>query len=224
MDLELACAKLYRASVPRVVRDAIGRLRTTGTAWSEAVEHWHFQAYSPRRWEREYRTDKWRYMQGLPELARYSVVVGYVQHLAPQGAVLDLGCGEGILQQRLGRSNYARYVGVDISRIAIAAASARADQKTQFLCADASRYEPGGRFDVIVLNEVLYYFSDPLSVLQHYERFLAPAGAFVISMFATDETSANWRVLERRYQFIDQTKACNAGSGFAWDCRVVRRR
>jgi 2-polyprenyl-3-methyl-5-hydroxy-6-metoxy-1,4-benzoquinol methylase len=224
MDLELVCTRLYRAAVPRFVRDAIGQVRTQRSAWAAAGDHWHYIDYSPARWDREYRTDKWCYMRALPELARYSVVAGYAQYLAAQGELLDLGCGEGILQGRLGSTGYARYVGVDISRAAIDAASACDDARTQFVCADVARFEPEGLFDVIVLNEVLYYFSEPLAVLRHYERFLKPEGVFVISMFVTDETRANWQLLEADYDLIDQTYAANAKSGFAWDCRAARPR
>jgi SAM-dependent methyltransferase len=222
MDFELACAKLYRAAVPRIVRDLIGHVRTRQAAWATSGAHWHFQDYSPARWEREYRTDKWCYMHALPELARYSVVVGYAQYLAMHGDLLDLGCGEGILHARLGRTSYARYIGVDISSAAIEAASARTNARTRFVCADVASYEPEALFDVIVLNEVLYYFSDPLGVLRHYEQFLKPGGVFIISMFVTDETRANWRLLEPHYDFLDHTHAANAQSGFAWDCRIVR--
>lgn len=223
MDLKLACRRLYRATVPRVLRAALGRV-LAARAWTRADERWRFQDYSAARWEREYRADKWQYMHALPELARYSVVVGYVQHLVGRGALLDLGCGQGILQARLGAAGYTRYVGVDISSEAIDAAKLRADERTQLVCADIACYEPQGLFEVIVLNEVLYYLRDPVGVLRHYERFLAPAGAFVISMFVTDETRANWRVLEACYDFVDQTVACNGTSGCAWDCRVARPR
>lgn len=224
MDIALACKQLYRASVPRRARDAVRRMFTGQSAWTRVDADWRFQAYSPRRWEREYRNETWKYMGALPELARYSVVVGYVQHLAPRGELLDLGCGEGILQGRLGHAGYARYVGVDISSVAIEAASRQADERTRFVCGDVASYEPDGLFDVIVLNEVLYYLSDPLSVLRRYQRFLKPGGAFVISMFVTAETRANWRVLDEHYDFIDQTTAANGRSGFAWDCRIARPR
>jgi 2-polyprenyl-3-methyl-5-hydroxy-6-metoxy-1,4-benzoquinol methylase len=224
MDFELACAKLYRVAIPRLVRDLIGRAHTPRNAWTTAGTRWHFQKYSPARWERDYRTDKWCYMHALPELARYSVVVGYAQYLAAQGELLDLGCGEGILQARLGQTSYARYVGVDISSAAIEVARVRNDERTEFVCADVARYAPEGLFDVVILNEVLYYFSDPLGVLSHYEQFLKPHGVFIISMFITDETRANWQMLEPHYDFVDQIHAANALSGFAWDCRVARPR
>lgn len=224
MDLGLACLKLYRAYVPRALRDAVGRVRSQRPVWTSLEEGWRFHDYSPARWDREYRSDRWSYMGALPELARYSVVVGYVRFLAEQGELLDLGCGEGILQARLGGASYARYVGVDISGTALELASARADERTRFVRADVSRYEPEGRFDVIVLNEVLYYLSDPIGVLRRYQRFLKPHGALVISMFVTDETRANWRVLDAHYEVADHTRTANANTGFAWDCRVLRPR
>ena len=39
--------------------------------------------------------------------------------------------------------------------------------------ADAAEYESDERFDVIVFNECLYYFDDPLALVRKYERFYA---------------------------------------------------
>ena len=214
----------YRAIVPRALRDLVGRARGRGSVWRRAAQGWRYHDYTAERWEREYRSERWSYMEGLPEVARYSVVLGYVRFLALRGEVLDLGCGEGILQARLGRPCYTRYVGVDISSTAIALASARADAQTCFVCADVAHYEPEGKFDVIVLNELLYYISDPHELLRRYEHFLKPDGAFVISMFVTEETRVNWQLLDRHYEILDQTIATNRNSGFSWDCRLLRRR
>ncbi|MET0389309.1 MAG: class I SAM-dependent methyltransferase [Polyangiales bacterium] len=215
----------YRALVPGRVRDVVGAMRARGPVWLQSdsgAATWMCQAYSPPQWEQEYRTGKWRYMHGLQELARYSVVIGYARFFRPGGAVLDLGCGEGILQQRLGTNGYSRYMGVDVSEVAIARARERTDASTMFVCADVERFEPGRKFDVIVFNEVLYYFSDPLAVLRRFESLLEPDGIFIVSMFSDSETSKNWSVLERAYEFIDETTTGNAKSGFAWSCRVAR--
>jgi hypothetical protein len=48
-------------------------------------------------WEKQYLFGKWKFMNQIDELALYSVIVGYIEYLKPGGAILDVGCGEGIL-------------------------------------------------------------------------------------------------------------------------------
>ena len=62
-------------------------------------------------------------LKEIGELAHYSAIVGYCYYLNKSGTILDIGCGEGILQERLRSLNYSRYVGVDISAKAIRRAS-----------------------------------------------------------------------------------------------------
>ena len=71
------------------------------------------------RWEREYASGRWSYLGGVDELAHYSVIVGYYAFLKPGGSVLDVGCGEGILQTRLSPHGYCRYLGIDFAAGAI---------------------------------------------------------------------------------------------------------
>lgn len=110
----------------------------------------------PEVWDAQYDRGQWDYMRGHEELARYSILVGYVQHFAPGGAVLDVGCGEGILQERLRPYGYAKYVGLDLSVAAIKQAAHYEDEKTVFLVQDASAYLPSEAFDAIIFNESLY--------------------------------------------------------------------
>ena len=40
--------------------------------------------------------------------------------MAPHGDILDVGCGDGVLYQRLRCFGYGSYVGIDLSEVAIA--------------------------------------------------------------------------------------------------------
>ena len=168
----------------------------------------------------DYAHGKWDYLRGIAELGRFSVLVGYCRFLKPGGRILEIGCGEGILQERLDR--YSRYVGVDVSAEAIQ--RARSDEKTAFVCADAAVWKPGETFDLIVFNECLEYFDDPLAVVRHYEPSLAPDGAFLISMFAGIETARTrriWKWLESAYEVEDATRVTNR-NGLTWVLKVLR--
>lgn len=174
-------------------------------------------------WEAQYADGRWDYMNGLAQLARYSVIAGYLQSFRKGGAILDVGCGEGILQQKVGPGTYARYVGIDISSTAIEKARVRRDERTEFVAGDASAYDPGERFDAIVFNESLYYFDDPKRVLTHYERYLKPGGVFVVSLY---DVSARARsilhTLRKSCRSIDEVTTRNGAD--SWTCIVLEPR
>lgn len=169
------------------------------------------------------------FLRGIEELGRFSVLVGYCHFLKPGARILEIGCGEGILRERLDPARYSRFVGVDISAEAIRRAKAdeRADdEKAAFVCADAAVWEPGETFDLIVFNECLEYFDDPLAVVRHYEPSLAPGGAFLVSLFAGADTAYTfriWRWLESVYAVEDATRVTNR-SGLIWVLKVLRPR
>lgn len=180
------------------------------------------------RLDQQYARGSWDYLWGRDELARFSVLVGYCHFLKPGGRLLEIGCGEGILRTRLDPARTARYVGVDISAEAIRRAAARHDgsggPRTSFVCADAASWEPGEAFDLVLFNECLEYFEDPLALVRRYEPFLAPDGAFVVSMFAgldTVRTRRIWRRLEGAYEVVDATRVTNRAD-YTWVLEVLR--
>ena len=176
----------------------------------------------------DYAHGKWDYLRGVEELGRFSILVGYCHFLKPGGRILEIGCGEGILQERLDPSRYSRYVGVDVSAEAVKRASDRAgSDKAAFFCADAAVWQPTEEdtaFDLIVFNECLEYFDDPLAVVRRYEPALAPGGAFLVSMFTGVETARTlriWRWLESVYAVADSTRVTNK-AGISWILKVQK--
>jgi len=172
-------------------------------------------------WEKQYLSGSWSYMNDLQELGRYSMIAGYFRHLKPEGSILDVGCGEGILQQRLGEQSYSRYVGIDMSAMAIEKAKIRESEKTLFIEADAEKYSLSESFDTIVFNEILCYIPNPVSLLKHYESFLHKDGIYIISMFKDFRNPMIWRRLAKLYSVLDEVKVSNK-KGESWICRVVR--
>ena len=145
-------------------------------------------------------------MQCLEEVGRYSLIAGYIHYLKPGGSILDVGCGEGILPQRLNVESIAKYVGIDISKVAIDAASQQANEKVVFLHEDVSAYHPTERFDVIVFNEILHYLEDPLAVVRRYETCLKPHSIFVASLYITERSMAIRRRLNAEYVVLNEAK------------------
>lgn len=173
----------------------------------------------------EYARGGWDYLWGPGELARFSVVAGRCQRFTPAPRILEIGCGEGILRARLDTSKIAGFVGVDISEEAVRRATARAsDDLTTFVRADAATFVPDGRFDIVVFNECLEYFDDPVALVRRFERYLATGGEIVVSMFAGTHTARTrhiWKRLEAVHAPVDSTRVTNH-DGFTWIIKTFR--
>jgi len=101
-----------------------------------------------QHWDSQYIAGKWNRLRHVEELAHYSLIAGYLRYYRSGGSILDVGCGEGILQERLSPEDYVKYVGIDISAEAIRRAGRKTDEKALFLCVDAEDYEATEPFDV----------------------------------------------------------------------------
>jgi 2-polyprenyl-3-methyl-5-hydroxy-6-metoxy-1,4-benzoquinol methylase len=169
---------------------------------------------------RENRRDSWQRLRHDAEQARYQAVRSVVERYAADGFVLDIGCSQGILQEGL---RYQRYLGVDSFADSIRIASAKADDRTDFICADAMTYIPEQPVDAIVMNEVLYYLPNPLAAVRHHARSLNPDGVIIISVFA--HAWATRRLLRIIAAQLDQIRIEQVDSGhLAWSIAVYRPR
>lgn len=170
-------------------------------------------------WQQQYEGGTWAFLNDLGELARYSIIVGYLNQLKPHAAVLDIGCGEGILFSRYRPYGYARYLGIDISAAALVMLKQVEDANTTFVCADAETYMPGQRFDVIVFNESLYYFHAPVEAVQRYTGALEKHGIMIVSTFTgSARARAILRTLKARHALVDETRVTHAA--LSWLCSV----
>jgi SAM-dependent methyltransferase len=175
-------------------------------------------------WEEQYRAGKWELMRGLDEVARYSVIAGYLRHLRPGGSVLDVGSGEGLLADHLRPFGYSRYLGVDLSEIAIRQAAGRADAATAFAAADAETFmpsPPGETWDAVVFNECVYYFADPLATVRRYEAFLAADGILIVSTFRSRRADVIVERLLAGRRLLEETAITNRKG--TWVVRVIGR-
>jgi 2-polyprenyl-3-methyl-5-hydroxy-6-metoxy-1,4-benzoquinol methylase len=161
---------------------------------------------SESRWENQYGSGHWNYLTGIDQLARYSVIAGYCMFLKPRGRILDVGCGEAVLLDRLGKDAYSEFVGIDISDVALSRARARARARTMFLKEKAEYPSPAltGKFDAIIFNEVLYYCANPLEVVEKYERFLNDRGIFIVSMHRQIKHFFIWKRLKNIYPILEE--------------------
>ena len=167
---------------------------------------------------RENRKDSWQRLRGRDEAARYRAVRSATEHHAHDGFVLDIGCSQGILQEGL---RYGRYLGVDNCEQSITLARPKAGRMTQFVCADGSNFVADQPPDAVVMNEVLYYLPDPIGVVAHHARRLAPGGVVIISIYARTWYSRRLlSALARRFDLLESTLI--RSGHLAWTVAVYR--
>lgn len=178
---------------------------------------------SAQTWEAQYAAGKWDFLAELSELARFSVLAGYICHLKPGASVLDTGCGQGVLLRRLATSCYSRYVGIDLSDSAISVAQRQANERSTFLVADCEEYSPTEHFDVIVFNEVLCCLRDPLRTVERYTRSLNPGGLLLVSLCTAGRgTGTVLSGLKQAYATVDEVRIEHSGRQVSWLCTALR--
>jgi SAM-dependent methyltransferase len=158
------------------------------------------------RWNYQYGLGKWESLGDIKELARFSVIAGYAQFLKPNGKVLEIGAGEGYLQQRFDKSKYSLYYSTDVSDVAVEMGKKFEDEKTKYLVADMNTYVPDTDFDCIIVNEAIYYGVSVQKILDRLAKYLKQDGIFIVSI--NGETRNNdWHKMMEECSFpkIDRT-------------------
>ena len=191
----------------------------------------HFAPYRPfeggqSHLDEQYRSGEWDYLRAPPEAPRFGVVSAYCSQFATGGDMLEVGCGDGNLFEYLNRARIGSFLGVDISPVAIARTRALQDARASFEVGPAETFTTERRFDVIVFNEVMEYFADPLEVARRYEAMLKSGGVFIISMFdGLDIARAQriWKTLKPFYQ-IEAAAGVTTVPGYRWRIKVLKPR
>lgn len=194
-----------------MARGAADRTQRWGR-WLGILPH-EPERWSTQRWDAAYRDGTVSYYGQLEELARYSVIVGYVgwfMATRPTGVarILDVGCGTGLLRDSLDGMAFSGYVGVDLSEAAIRDATAKAHPRSRFLVGDVCALRLD-RFDVVVLNEVLYYAPDASRFLRRIRALLEPHGVLVVSMWRHPGDRSLWRKVDNAFPLVDRVAIRN---------------
>jgi SAM-dependent methyltransferase len=132
-------------------------------------------------WDAEYALGNWDY---LDKDRNGEIPVKMIEKYAPNGRLLDLGCGTS-LNLPLDPGTYQSYLGVDISKEAIAKARSLNRPHAGYEVADILTYRPQGEFDAILLREVLYYLPRPKvrGLLEGLALSLSPAGVVIVQIW-----------------------------------------
>jgi len=197
MPTKLA-AKLRALSRTIVYRTPLHRLRRMS---GRAAKH-RKQAY----WDAQLASRFKPYLGGTVSIAlRDAVTTRLMLHAVPGArGVLDVGCASGTLGRALRDAGVARYVGLDISPVAIESADRSLGE---FHVGDLASFpvETLPPFDVVVFNEVLYYLDvdEAVRQLERYARRVAVDGALVFSMKRDAKSRAILDAVVARFEWID---------------------
>jgi len=184
-------------------------------------------------WDEEYEAGRWAFLRSLPESGRYGIIGMWLTLTKSIGDVLDIGCGEGLLYERLQPMGVTRYVGVDLSPASLQIANV--DPKIASLRAgDMHSFAPedGETFSAIVFNEVLHFAEDPAAVVARYVPFLTDDGVIALSMYSPNkpESGANkliaklWQATDdaAKWEVLDDYRLVSDKKGVTWRMRLVK--
>lgn len=134
--------------------------------------------------------DPWGFTTSPYEEAKYDATLASLGR-PTYGHALEVGCSIGVLTRRLA-NRCGRLLALDVAPNALAAARARCADCPQvtFLEAAVPAGWPPGRFDLILLSEVLYFFTpeDLGRIAAHLVAALKP-GAEVVLVHWIGETN-----------------------------------
>ncbi len=101
------------------------------------------------------------------------------RHLSPADEILDVGCSEGYLLERLREVGYAHLTGLEPGPQAEEARKIGLDVRRGYFHA---RSFPGRRFDGIILMHVFEHFADPAGMLKALAGKLTKTGKLIIEV------------------------------------------
>ncbi len=115
-------------------------------------------------------------MMDMEQLAKLLQVLA----LAGKSAVLELGCGNGMVAEHISDVTLAHVTGVDTSAVGIRQANARTEGKRprlRFIRGDMQSVEfPAAAFDTVIAIDSLYYVGDMARFLQRLRAMIRPGG------------------------------------------------
>ena len=182
------------------------------------LKRWGAASTKRRIWDAEYKSGKWHHLDPNDRAeAQRDLIYKALERYSEAASILDLGCGTASTAVEL-RAEYASYLGVDISEIAIEQATKVIKQdlqrslKARFEVSDILRFGPEGTFNVILFRECLYYFPryEVKTMLEHYSRFLAPGGVFIVRFHDRRKYESLVSLIEREYEVAERLAPASA--------------
>jgi SAM-dependent methyltransferase len=153
--------------------------------------------------------------------AREKFILDAVEHLCPNGAagrILDVGCGDGLIFEKLSR--FGPVEGIEMDQTAVNPIGPWASRIR--VHAFDETFEPGYRYALVLLLDVLEHFADPLRCLERAVQLTAPDGAILVTVPAFRALWTSHDVLNRhftRYTRRSLAKLASQASARVETCR-----
>lgn len=176
------------------------------------------------RWNRQYRSGRWERLKEEIESRRYQKIIDDIILFGNKNpSILDLGCGEGILCERMRETEYSHFLGIDFSSVSIKKASNLKLKNVEFLCADIHKFRPKQKFDVIIFNEVFYYInrSEKQNVLNRMIEGLTENGIIITSIYR--ERASSWEFFDNSLKQLDFTTIHTNDKNSYWKIGVYKK-
>jgi|SRR3989344_4723769 len=94
----------------------------------------------------------------------------FISNIDPQDTVLDIGCGNGALTFDVAKKA-KRVVGIDFSKANIDTAKRKySTSNVEYFCQDALKNLPAGKFEVIILSNVLEHIEERVALLKQVKN------------------------------------------------------
>lgn len=173
-------------------------------------------------WDKQFSGDKWEYLAKENQRGHYDCIIQLYGKFGKEGTILDIGCGEGLMYKYLAENPpfpYSRFLGVDISAVAVKNASA-AFPGARFEAVNYEHEHILEKFDVIIFNETLYYFNNPLKTLEKcVAENLQPGGKIIISMCDHERHDLIWQHIQKEYHMLEGMTVANEEK-ISWTIRI----
>ena len=121
--------------------------------------------------------------------------------------VLEAGCGNGWATRIIKKHKHCiKAIGVDGSKNMIIKANER-DPSGNYVCANLESYSPSKTVDIVYSMEVLYYLSDPESLLKNiYAKWIKTTGVFIFGIDHYRENQATLKWPQRYNLYMNTLK------------------
>jgi 2-polyprenyl-3-methyl-5-hydroxy-6-metoxy-1,4-benzoquinol methylase len=175
-------------------------------------------------WEKQYGGTDWDFLFSEDEKAHYLAIIAQINNQSTAPKMLDIGCGHGVLYNYFKKSLTVAfgYTGIDISENAIKKANEQFPE-ADFKVVNYDFAPVNDKFNIVIFNEVVYYFVKPIKMLQKaFDENLLPGGVVVISMYkdAAGKNQLLWNTIGDQFKVLAQETVVN-DKGASWTVKTI---
>lgn len=178
-------------------------------------------------WELLYNDRSLEFLHSVDQRPRHYTIAGIIaEYIDEGGHILDVGCGYGTLFHLVSRFNI-NYTGIDFSKYVIRECE-NTFIKNDNCCFEAvafENYKSSTLFNVIVLNEFLYYF--PLKKINYIiekaiNNLINKKGILIISMNKNPKSFFVWQKIHSLTQVRQSLRVINSTTKSSWCIKVLQ--